>query len=110
MAVHFFSCGTCNKGLLTISGKRKPAQSDAGDDTRTYAQERFTGAFLRAIELPQNADPDKVQARYVSRKFVYGQAHKADLALEKVLSPAAPDERSAVPFAGYRTWLRQATL
>ena len=55
-----------DKGLLTISGERKPAQSNAGDDTRTYAQERFTGTFRRAIELPQNVDPDKVQARYAN--------------------------------------------
>ena len=59
-----------DKGLLTISGERKPAQSGAGDktrdDTRTYAQERFAGAFRRVIELPQNADPDKVQARYTN--------------------------------------------
>ena len=34
------------------------------DDMRTYAQERFTGTFRRVIELPQTADPDKVQARY----------------------------------------------
>jgi HSP20 family protein len=54
------------KGLLTISGDRKPAQPVAGDGTRTYAQERFTGTFRRAIELPQNADPDKVQARYIN--------------------------------------------
>jgi HSP20 family protein len=55
-----------DKGLLTISGERKPAQGVAGDGTRTYAQERFTGTFRRAIELPQNADPDKVQARYTN--------------------------------------------
>jgi HSP20 family protein len=54
------------KGLLTISGERKPAQGVAGDGTRTYAQERFTGTFRRAIELPQNADPDRVQARYTN--------------------------------------------
>jgi HSP20 family protein len=54
------------KGLLIISGERKPAQADIGDDTRNYAQERFTGAFRRAIELPQNADPDKVQADYTN--------------------------------------------
>jgi HSP20 family protein len=57
-----------DKGLLTISGERKPAQAGSDDktrdDIRTYAQERFAGAFRRVIELPQNADPDKVQARY----------------------------------------------
>ncbi len=57
-----------DKGLLTIAGERKPARphasGDIGDDVRTYAQERFSGAFRRVIELPQNADPDKVQARY----------------------------------------------
>lgn len=53
-----------DKGLLTISGERKPAQPDNSEDTRLYARERFTGAFRRVIELPENADPDKVQARY----------------------------------------------
>jgi HSP20 family protein len=53
-----------DKGLLTISGERKPAQMDVTEDTRTYAQERFTGTFRRVIELPETADPDKVQARY----------------------------------------------
>ncbi|MXN75320.1 Hsp20 family protein [Burkholderia sp. 4701] len=53
-----------DKGLLTISGERKSTQPDTGGDMRTYAQERFAGAFRRVIELPDTADPDKVQARY----------------------------------------------
>ncbi|AOK63466.1 Hsp20/alpha crystallin family protein [Burkholderia ubonensis] len=53
-----------DKGLLTISGERKSTQPDTGSETRTYAQERFVGAFRRVIELPDTADPDKVQARY----------------------------------------------
>ncbi|CAM2180094.1 heat-shock protein Hsp20 [Burkholderia cepacia] len=53
-----------DKGLLTISGERKSTQPDTGSATRTYAQERFAGAFRRVIELPDTADPDKVQARY----------------------------------------------
>lgn len=38
----------------------------SGDDpeVRLYAQERFVGTFRRVVELPQGADPDKVQARY----------------------------------------------
>ncbi|MFM0341873.1 Hsp20/alpha crystallin family protein [Paraburkholderia fungorum] len=59
-----------DRGVLTISGERKPAQPGSGDksrdDTRIYSQERFTGTFRRVIELPQNADPDKVQARYTN--------------------------------------------
>ena len=59
-----------DKGLLTISGERKPAQiggdDKTRDDIRTYAQERFSGSSRRVIELPQNADPDKVQARYTN--------------------------------------------
>ncbi|AOI93925.1 Hsp20/alpha crystallin family protein [Burkholderia pseudomultivorans] len=53
-----------DKDLLTISGERKRAPQGAGDDVRAYAQERFHGTFRRVVELPQNADPDKVSARY----------------------------------------------
>jgi HSP20 family protein len=64
-----------DKGLLTIAGERQPARPEASgdtrddrprDDIRTYAQERFTGTFRRVIELPQNADPDRVDARYAN--------------------------------------------
>ncbi|SOE97556.1 HSP20 family protein [Burkholderia sp. D7] len=52
-------------GLLTISGERKPLTPDGDSDRKVYAQERFAGTFRRVIELPQDANPDKVQARYV---------------------------------------------
>ncbi|WP_414445619.1 Hsp20/alpha crystallin family protein [Burkholderia sp. 22PA0106] len=55
-----------DKGLLTISGERKAPEREASDDRKVYAQERFTGAFRRAIELPAHADPDNVKARYVN--------------------------------------------
>ncbi|MBB5459920.1 HSP20 family protein [Paraburkholderia sp. Cpub6] len=56
-----------DKGLLTISGERQTGQPEAaGDDVRTYAQERFVGTFRRVIELPQHADPDKVTAQYTN--------------------------------------------
>jgi|SRR4051794_1442410 len=53
---------TVDKGTLTISGERKRETPTEG--ARTYAKERFVGSFRRVIELPQNADIDKVQARY----------------------------------------------
>jgi HSP20 family protein len=56
---------TIDKGLLTISGERQlPSLTERAADARTYAQERFYGSFRRAIELPRDADPDRVQARY----------------------------------------------
>ncbi|MEX3630054.1 MAG: Hsp20/alpha crystallin family protein [Burkholderia sp.] len=54
------------KGLLTISGERKSIAPQGDGEVRTYAQERFSGAFRRAIELPEHADPDKVRARYAN--------------------------------------------
>jgi HSP20 family protein len=53
-----------DKGLLTIVGERSSTQPEAREDTRVYAQERFAGSFRRIVELPDTADPDKVQARY----------------------------------------------
>jgi HSP20 family protein len=54
-----------DKGLLSIAGQRSTREQSAPEGARQYAQERFSGAFRRAVELPQQADPDKVQARYV---------------------------------------------
>lgn len=54
-----------DKGLLSISGERTTREGQLPEGTRQYAQERFNGTFRRVIELPQQADPDKVQARYV---------------------------------------------
>jgi HSP20 family protein len=55
---------TVDKGTLTISGERKAPEAATEGETRRYAQERFFGTFRRVIELPQNADPDRVAARY----------------------------------------------
>lgn len=56
---------TVDKGLLSIAGERTAEQSQLPEGTRQYARERFTGAFRRVIEPPQQADPNNVQARYV---------------------------------------------
>jgi len=54
---------TIEKGVLTITGQRP---SSLAEDTRatTYARERFTGQFRRVISLPDDADPDRVNASY----------------------------------------------
>lgn len=54
---------TVDKGLLTISGERRIEAADAQRRT-VYARERAGGAFRRAVSLPDDADPDKVDASY----------------------------------------------
>ncbi|WP_404993018.1 Hsp20/alpha crystallin family protein [Cupriavidus pauculus] len=59
-----------DNGMLTISGERAPIEAaragNGGEGSRVYAQERFAGKFRRVIEMPQQADPDNVRARYVN--------------------------------------------
>lgn len=57
---------TIDRGVLTLSGERREEKSASEPQTRRYAQERFTGKFRRVIELPQNIDSSKVQARYAN--------------------------------------------
>lgn len=48
------------QNLLTISGERQ--QEDASENF--YRRERFHGQFQRVITLPEDVDPDQVEARY----------------------------------------------
>jgi len=49
------------QNLLTVAGERKsPAEKDAS----YYRRERFDGAFRRVITLPEDVDPERVEARY----------------------------------------------
>ncbi|KRC73326.1 heat-shock protein Hsp20 [Achromobacter sp. Root83] len=50
------------KRLLTISGERKAPELP--ENARYYARERAEGRYTRVVELPADADPDNVQARY----------------------------------------------
>lgn len=49
------------KNLLTVHGRR-----DLASDPKAtyYRQERFGGEFSRAVSLPDDVDPDRVQAKY----------------------------------------------
>ena len=50
------------RNLLTVAGERN---LEVPEDVNHYRRERFDGAFRRVISLPEDVDPDKVQARYV---------------------------------------------
>lgn len=50
------------QNLLTVAGERRV---EVPEGVQHYRQERFNGAFRRAITLPEDADPDQVGAQYV---------------------------------------------
>jgi len=49
------------QNLLTVSGKREVGAREEAD---YYRQERFGGEFRRVISLPEDVDPERVQAKY----------------------------------------------
>jgi|ERR1044071_3979515 HSP20 family protein len=49
------------QNVLTVDGRRETAQDQAATH---YRNERFDGAFRRVIALPEDIDPDKVEASY----------------------------------------------
>jgi HSP20 family protein len=56
-----------DRGVLTIAGERKARDADAGDaeERRSlHIEERFSGRFRRVVSLPDDIDPDGVQAQY----------------------------------------------
>lgn len=51
------------RGLLTVSGERKSPLPEADDKTAVHINERFEGRFRRVLTLPDDADPEQVDAR-----------------------------------------------
>jgi len=55
---------TIDRGVLTIAGERTSALPTDDPKVNVYSRERASGHFHRAISLPDDADPSKVQADY----------------------------------------------
>ena len=49
------------QNLLAVSGERKVPVDEAAD---YYRQERYDGEFRRVITLPDDVDPNRVEAKY----------------------------------------------
>jgi HSP20 family protein len=66
---YFFAAGldpksidvSIQQNLLTVSGRRKVAVDEQAE---YYRRERFDGEFHRAVALPDDVDPDRVDAKY----------------------------------------------
>lgn len=67
--VYFFAPGldpksidvSVQQNVLTIAGERQPRSQD---EVTWYRKERFDGSFRRVISLPEDVEPDRIQARY----------------------------------------------
>lgn len=68
--VYLFAAGLDTKtldisiqqNLLTVAGERN---LEPLENVEYYRRERFNGSFRRVISLPEDVDPEKVDARYV---------------------------------------------
>jgi HSP20 family protein len=49
------------QNLLIVAGERKPVVEESAN---YYRNERFEGEFRRVVTLPEDVDPDKVEAAY----------------------------------------------
>jgi len=52
------------KGVLTIAGERKPVAPSGDEKATVHIDERFSGRFRRVISLPDDVDPNAVDAKY----------------------------------------------
>lgn len=55
---------TIDRGVMTIAGERPSALPSDDARVNVYANERFAGRFRRAVSLPDDIDPSKVEATY----------------------------------------------
>lgn len=51
------------RGLLSVAGERKGSLPDSDAKTTVHINERFEGRFRRVLSLPEDADPDQVDAK-----------------------------------------------
>ncbi len=53
-----------DRGVLRIAGERPSLLNGDQAKVNVYARERGVGSFTRAISLPDEVDPEKIQASY----------------------------------------------
>lgn len=52
------------RGVLTIEGERAPAVREGDSKATAHINERFEGRFRRVVSLPDDVDPNAVNASY----------------------------------------------
>jgi HSP20 family protein len=52
------------RGVLTIAGERADELTSQAERATVHVNERFAGRFRRVVSLPDDIDPDSVNAQY----------------------------------------------
>ncbi len=52
------------QGVMTVAGERAEDLSGQGERATVQVNERFAGRFRRVVSLPDDIDPESVQAKY----------------------------------------------
>jgi HSP20 family protein len=52
------------KGLLTVAGERARELPEQEEKRTLHIDERFSGRFRRVLSLPEDIDPDSIDAQY----------------------------------------------
>ncbi len=73
---------TVHDGVLTIAGERKPPKTRT--EARHHVVERTYGAFRRAFVLPENLDPEKIDAQMTDGVLVVRLSRKAEIKPRKI--------------------------
>jgi HSP20 family protein len=55
---------TADNGVLTVRGEKPPRERKEGEEGRYHVVERTYGSFVRAFQLPQNAEEERITADY----------------------------------------------
>jgi len=55
---------TLDRGVLTLSVERPNDLPDTSDKVSVYSRERLGGSFRRAVTVPDDVDPEHVNATY----------------------------------------------
>jgi HSP20 family protein len=52
------------KSILTINGRKPAAVENRDEELRVYAAERVSGAFSRALRMPDHIDGEHIEAEF----------------------------------------------
>jgi HSP20 family protein len=53
-----------DRGVLNIEGERAPAMREGDSKATAHINERFEGRFRRVVSLPDDVDPNAINASY----------------------------------------------